>query len=81
MNNYFIISIYIICNRIDWFYQMFNILEVFTVEVTLAVTLAYVFLTTIVSLISVIFYNNIFNFFSVFIKLLIIVDNVMLYLN
>ena len=44
-----------------------------TVEVTLAVTLAYDFLTTIISLISVIFDNNIFNFVSVlFIKLLIL---------
>ena len=47
--------------------------EVVTVKVTLAVTLEYVFLTTIISLISVIFNNNILNFVSVFfIKLLIL---------
>ena len=43
------------------------------VEDTLEVTLEYVFLTTIISIISVIFDNNIFNFVSVlFITLLIL---------
>ena len=51
-----------------------------TVEVILAVTLAYDFLTTIISLMSVIFDNNIFNFVSViFIKLLILLLSIIVY--
>ena len=41
--------------------------------IILEVTLAYICLTTIISLISVIYYNNIFNFvYVLFIKLLIL---------
>ena len=74
MNNYFIIAIYIILIIFTDFTKLsVKVLELVTVEVTLAVTLAYDFLTTIISLISVIFDSNIFNFVSVlFIKVLIL---------
>ena len=71
MNNYFSISIYINLNNIYDFSKL-SVSYVVIVDVTLAVTLEYVFFNKNHITYSVIFDNNIFNFVSVLVIILLI---------